>query len=379
MRATTTLLALVCLLLFASVTLGDKAEALAKIDSMIESGHLNEAKKLIDHLMAHNPGDEDLKRLNEKWKVRKGDLSVLKTDLDLAKPENRKFLREACFLVVRATMGGNPEEWPAFMHVGDDAELERILTARTKLGSEEERRTAESLLTPLPIEESTTEDLIADVKRGPDSCREALLVAAERKEKALRPYAKKIYASDTTPELRIAAAGLLLALGDEKKSKFLVKALETDRPMDALAAARLLARHSGASLPKLFKEVAANDRILRIKPQILSAILAGIGDWRDAEGKPVPGAREFLTGLLTSPRDHIDAARALGALHDPTLVPALLSYLQKPRPVDDDEGAAAGGLGYLGRGSDDHAEVHQAEEMRPILVAAIALLRATAP
>ena len=101
MRATATVLAIVCLLLLATPSLGGKAEALAKIDALIESGQLDEAKRLIDHLMAHNPGDPDLERLNENWKVRKGDLGVLlKTEGDLWKPEHRAELREASFLVV---------------------------------------------------------------------------------------------------------------------------------------------------------------------------------------------------------------------------------------------------------------------------------------
>ncbi len=378
MRTTAALLALVLVLLFCSPTLGDKkAEALARIDSLIESGHLDEAKKLIDHLLAHNPGDADLKRLFEKWKVRKGDLGALKTDLDLGKPENRGRLRDACFLVIRATMGGNPEEWAALLTVGDDAQAAGILNERMTRGSEEERRTAKAILNPLPIEEPTVEELVGDVKRGPDSCREALRLAARCKEKRLKPYAKKIFAADTTVELRIAAAGLLLALGDDSPRKFLLKALEADRPADAVAAARVLVRHPADPLTKLFGAVTEDERILRAKPQILEEILAGIGDWRDGEGQPTPGARKFLTDLLASPRHHIDAARALGALHDPKAVSALLAYLRKPLP--EEEGAAAGGLGFLGRETDAHAQAQEAEELRPILVGAIALLRATAP
>ncbi len=377
MRPTPKLLVIVLVLLLCSPTLGDKAEALAKIDSLIESGHLDQAKKLIDHLLAHNPEDADLKRLFEKWKVRKGDLGALKTDLDLGKPENRERLRDACFLVVTATMGGNPEEWAALLDVGDDTRAEAILNARTSHGSEEDRRTAKAILNPLPIEEPTVEELIADVKRGPDSCREALRLAAMRKERKLKPYAKKIFAADTTLELRIAAAGLLLALGDDSPRKFLLQTLEADRPADAVAAARVLVRRPAAPLTKLFTAVTENERILRAKPQILEEILAGIGDWRDGEGKPTPGARKFLTGLLVSPQHHIDAARALGALHDPEAVSPLLGYLRKPLPEDED--AAAGGLGFLGRGTNAHAEVQEAEELRPILVGVIALLRATAP
>lgn len=383
MRATTTLLAIVCLFVCTSVSLADKkAEALAKIDSLIESGHLDDAKRLIDHLMAHNAGDPDLMRLNEKWKVRQGDLGLLATDLDLAKPENRAQLREACFLVVRATMGGNPEEWETLRQAGDDAQVTAILTERTKLGSEEERQTAKALLNPVPVKEPTKEELIADAKRGPDSCREALLLAAQWKVRALKPVAKQVFAADTSAGLRIAAAGLLLSLGDKSKRDALMESLETDRPVDAVTAARLLAVDPGTPLIDWFKAVEGNDRILRAKPQILSTILAEIGSWRGGDGLRTPGGREFLTGLLASPDHHIDAARALGALHDPEAVPALLDYLRKPRPLDEEDDATAGGLGYLGRGHDEHdehEEVHQAEELRPILVGAIALLRATAP
>ena len=379
MKATAVFMAVVCLLLIAPMARGDKAEALAKIDSLIESGHLDEAKQLIDHLMAHNPGDPDLKRLNQKWLVRKGDLGVLSTDVDFAKPENRKALREACFLVVRATMGGNPEEWSALLFAGDPEQVKEILTERTRVGSAEDRQTAELLLDPPEAPEPTTEELIADVKRGPDSCREALTIATRRKEKALRPFAKQIFGAKTTMDLRIAAAGLLLALGDAGQRDFLVEALEADRPIDAVNAARLLARQCGPTLLQLFKQVEENDLVLRAKPQILAEFIVGTGNWRDAEGKPAPGAVEFLTGLLTSPGHHVDAARALGALHDPAAVPALLDYLKKPRPADDEDEATAGGLGYLGRTSEGREQVHQAEEMRPTLVAAIALLRATAP
>ncbi len=378
MRATATLLALVCLLLFASVSLGDKAEALAKVDSLIESGRLDEARKLIDHLMSYNPDDEDLKRLNEKWKVRKGDLGLFRTGLDLARRENRKALREACFLAVRATMGGNPEEWAALAEIRDDEVVKQILTERTLRGSEDERRTARELLHPGPTVIPTPEQLIADVKRGPDSCREALLIGAEGRVKALRPFAERIFAADTTMGLRVAAAGLLLSLGDKSKREFLRQALRADRPVDAVTAARLLAVDPGTPLIAWFKAAGENERILRAKPRILSVILGEIGSWRGEDGRRTPGAREFLTGLLASPDHHIDAARALGALHDPEAVSALLQYLRKPKPANDDD-AAAGGLGYLGGRNGAHAEVRQAEELRPILVACIAILRTTAP
>jgi PBS lyase HEAT-like repeat-containing protein len=139
----------------------------------------------------------------------------------------------------------------------------------------------------------------------------------------------------------------------------------------------VLARHPKGKLTSLFAEVEEDEEILRVKPILLAEVLAAMGDYRDREGKPEAGVREFLTGQLSSPEHCVDAARALGALHDEAAVPALLAFLRNPRPEDEDD-ATGGGLGFLGRSTGARAETAAAESLRHILVGAIALLRSTA-
>jgi hypothetical protein len=367
----------ICVLLLLLVVLpappvrAGKAEALAKIEKLLEEGHLDEAKALIDHLLAHNPGDADLLRLREVWRVRKGKLGELLAEEDLERPEKREVLRDLCWRIVEATAPGNAEEWDALLRAGDDERAKKLLERRRESGNEEEKRVAARLLSPEARERPTAEALVAELRKGPAEALAALRVAEEDRVAAAKPYAKQILAKAGDPELRFAAAAVLLALGDEGPRTALEKALHSSRPVDAVEAGRVLFRHPGKSKRagrELFERIRDDEAVLRAKSALLAIGIASIG----ASGED--GALEFLTGLLDDADHRVDAARALGVLGDAAAVPALLAYLRAPPPEEED--ATSAGLGYLGRKTGIR-EAEATEEVRPALVGALSVLSVT--
>ncbi len=353
---------------------GSKAEVIAKIEALLEEGDLDGAKEMIDHFLARNAEDPDLLRLLDAWRVRKGGLAEFVEGEGLEKPENRERLRAAALRVVRATMRGNPDEWAGLRGAVDDRTFEALLVIPKVGGTPEDMRVAEEMLAPpAPASERTPEALLAAAAAGRDERLSALREAEARKLAAMRPEAEKALAgAGDDAETRAAAAAVLLALGDEKPRAGLVAALSSERAVDAVEAMQVLARHPGkGAKPRqaLYAEVEKSEKILgRLKPTLQSLLI-------EALGRPPaePGAREFLEGLLASPVHHVDAARALGALGDPAALTALLAYLRAPLPSDEED-PAGGGLGFLGQAEGLRAAA-AAEEVRPYLVAAIAILR----
>ncbi|MHC4859632.1 MAG: hypothetical protein ACYTDY_06040, partial [Planctomycetota bacterium] len=55
----------------------DKEKALARIEALLDAGELDKAKHAIDHLLEHNPADLDLHRLQDEWRLRKGQVKEL--------------------------------------------------------------------------------------------------------------------------------------------------------------------------------------------------------------------------------------------------------------------------------------------------------------
>ena len=385
MRSATTFLALLFGLVMFALTIapaahaGGKEEALAKIRTAMDAGHLDEAKHMIDHLLSRNPGDKDLLALLETWRVRKGQLGPILDEEGLGKPENFPRLRELCFEVVAATMGGNPEEWAGLRDLGEEdaTRVTGLLEARLGAGSEEDRTTARALLEPEepgPPSAATPDELVARIRAGRGPAIDALRIGEETRVRKLTPFAEKVFESAGSDfELRFAAAGCLLALGKDTPRKELRASLRAARAVEAAAALEVLLRHPGdgeAALLDLYREIEADEEILRAKPALLSMTIEAIGD----SGRP--RSREFLTGLLDSPDHRVDAARALGALHDVGAVEALIAYLRAP-PANP-ESTVGGGLGFLGGTGPGKEAVAAAETVRPALVGAIAILRATA-
>ncbi|MCU0725312.1 MAG: hypothetical protein MUE73_05925 [Planctomycetes bacterium] len=380
MRAATILLAISAIAIPA-VAGGDgrdrKAEVLSRIEALLGEGDLDGAKEMIDFFLGKNPGDADLLRLLDSWRVRKGDLSGLFAE-GIEKPGRRSDLRAAALRAVRATLRGNPEEWEALPLALPEAEWKALLAPLAGSGSPEDRRTAEEMIArspPAPSPERPSEELIEAAKRGRDECLLALREAESRKLAELRPLAQKVFASaGEDAELRAAAGGVLLALGDGPARAALRKSLDSARPIEAVESMQVLVRHPGGGerpIQALLQSIEADDEVLgRLKPTLAALGIAALGR--------VPaetGARAYLEGKLASADHHVDAARALGALGDGAAVPALLAYLRTPLPRDE-EGAAEGGLGFLG-GAEGLKEAAAADEVRPYLVASIALLRLT--
>ncbi len=367
------------LFLAAGARAGKKEEALAKIQAFLDEGDLENAKGLIDFLLRKNPGDADLLRLLDEWRIRKSGIGPLLEAGDLEKPENREKLRAILFRVVEATARGNPEEWEALLHAGDDARARRILARLAGGGAPEDRRVARDLLArigkppPAPAPPRPVADLLCAAREGPESCLAALREAERRRLRALAPVARKVLASKASPELRFAAAGLLLALGESGPRRTLRAALSSPRAVEAVAAFEVLLRHPGKGerpLQALLEAVEKDETIGRAKPTLLALGFRAVAEARE------PGARALLTSHLAEPDLRVDAARALGVLGDPGAVPALLDYLRRPPPAEED--ATGGGLSFLGR-TQGLKDAAAAEEVRPLLVGALALLRVTAP
>ena len=92
MRRILTVLVLV-LLLTGPAARADKAEVLARINDLIEAGEFDEAKRMLDFFLGKNPGDADLLRLMDTWRIRKGELGPLFAEEGLERPENVEKLR----------------------------------------------------------------------------------------------------------------------------------------------------------------------------------------------------------------------------------------------------------------------------------------------
>ncbi|MHC4862212.1 MAG: HEAT repeat domain-containing protein, partial [Planctomycetota bacterium] len=321
----------------------------------------------------------DLHRLQDEWRLRKGQVKSL-----LMKGRCRVDVTGGCWRVIEATMRGNPEEWPILLRLletrpGDRDRVKVALERHRDRGAAEDRRVAAELLAKLGRAEKappdrSPEELVAAIRKGPEECLGALREAERRKVEEVAPLAKTVFAKAGSAELRFAAAGALLALGDEDPRKSLLEALRSERAIDAVHAVRVLLRHPGsgeAPIRALFAGIRADEEILRVKPTLLALAIEALGE---SEEK---GAREFLEGLLDSPRHRIDAARALGAIGDYGSNEALRRFLLTPPPRDE-EGATEGGLGYLGKAAGLEAAA-EAEELRPLLVGAIAFLRLRTP
>jgi hypothetical protein len=354
---------------------GKKAEVVTRIEALLAEGDLDGAKEMIDFFLGKNPGDADLLRLLDDWRVRKGDLSGLFAE-GLGKPERRADLRAAALRAVTATVRGNPEEWEALTRALPEDEWRALLAPLAASGTPEDRRTAEDLLArsaPAKVPERTPAELIEAAKAGRDGCLSALREGEARKLAELEPLAQKVFASaGGDAELRAAAGGILLALGDAPARIALRKSLASSRPIDGVEAMQVLARHPGGGdrpIQSLLAGIEADEGILgRLKPTLIALGIAAL-----CRVPAEAGARVYLEGKLASPDYHADAARALGELGDPAAIPALLAFLRAPVPRDEDD-TTGGGLGFL-EGSEGLKEAAAADEVRPYLVASIALLR----
>jgi hypothetical protein len=353
-----------------------KQRVLDEIDKRIDGGDLDGAKRMIDHFLEKNPGDADLKARLERWKKLKGGSKGLLEEKGLEKPEKRKRLRELCWQTIAASMKGNPEEWEALLFADDGKRARALLSSAGEKGGAEDRRTAKALIErldgkkPAPL---TTAQLKAAFA-GSDAAAKvrAYRAVEDRKLKSFRSAANKGLKS-LDAETRFAAAGAALALGAEKPRQMLLAALK-GRPFEAALAMEVLARQPGQGehpLKDLYAKIEADEEILRVKGTLLAITLKGIGATKEA------GGREFLTKKLGDGDTAVDAARALGAFGDAAAVPALLGFVRSPpKPKDDD--AAGGGLGFLGGAGGGVKEAAAAEELRPRLVGALAILRITA-
>ncbi|MEN8151960.1 MAG: hypothetical protein ABFS86_19250 [Planctomycetota bacterium] len=381
MRTTALLLAMLVLspAALAQSQAEKKQQVLDKIESLIEEGDLDTAGRMIDFFLDKNPGDEDLVRMKEKWRIAKGEVGPLLEEEGLGTPEKRKRLREVCWKIAGASMKGNPDEWEALLGTGEPAKAKGLLGKAAKRGAAEDRRTAETLIgrldgkSPAPMTVKEIEGVLA----GSDAAAQvrALRQIEDGKLSKLRRKAAEVHGSASDPEVRAAAAGALLALGDAKVRPTLLADLKSERPVEAVLAMEVLVRHPGkgkAPLIALFGKIEADEAILRVKPTLLSLAIGGIGDGQEE------GALEFLSKKLTEPTHAVDAARALGALGDEKAVDALIAYLKKPpRSAEDD--TTGSGLGFLGGQGKGMKDAAAAEELRPRLVGALAILRVTAP
>jgi HEAT repeat protein len=359
---------------------GSKAEVLQKIQALLDQGDLDQAKQMIDFFLGKNPGDADLLALADRWRVQRGDLSDLLAGEDLASPAKRELLRSAAFKIVAATMAGNPEEWDALLSVGDTDRVKALLARARDNGQPEDRQTATRLLGRLDAPEKAAEDVPPErllvAVRSPDPKQQLWGLGRAEADKVgiVRDDAERLWKKSGDIEVKYAAAGVLLALGDPAVRKELTAALHADRPVDAVQAGKVLIRHPGpapTALQTLVAKIEKDDAIGRARPTLLSLGLAGLA------GKGEPGTREFLEARLSRPDLRVDAARALGALGDPDAVPALIRYLKSPPPAREE--ATAGGLGFLGSKTGGAAATAAAESIRPALVGALAILRLTRP
>lgn len=356
---------------------GSKATVLKRIEKLLQEGDMDQAKRMIDFFLGKNPGDPDLLRLLDRWRVRKGDLGPILSGKDLADPRHRTELRRAAWRIVVATAPGNPDEWPALLDAGRSERVEKLLTQRRTQGDAEEQRMARKLLEEMsgqasPKAPRSLDDLRAALKTSSRDEQVAALREAERRGlSALKPEAKKIYENAKDPELRFAAAGLLLAVGDRSIRPSVEKAARSGDAYREVEALKVLLRHPGPGRTPIqdrIRSMEKDDSIGLAKHTMLSLAIAALGTARE------PGALKFLESRLTNPTERVDATRALGALGDPAAVPALLHELRSPPKGDD--AASGGGLGFLAK-SEGARKAAQAEDVRPDLVAAIAILRVT--
>jgi len=355
-----------------------KQQVLDKIDSLIDEGDFETAKRMIDHFLDRNPGDEDLVAKLEKWRIAKGDVGPLLAEEGLETPARRKRLREICWKIAAASMKGSPEEWEALLHAGEPEKARALLAAAGKTGGPEDRRTADAILSRLggkkPL--AMKEEEIRAALEGKDAATlvRALRAIEDRRRKAFSRQANKLFEGGADLETRYAAAAALLALGDAKPRKNLLVSLTSGRPVEAVLAMEVLARHPGRGkrpLQDLYTKIEADEEILRVKGTLLSIAIRGIGARKEN------GARTFLEKKVLTPDTATDAARALGALGDDGATAALVAYLKSP-PKDEKEDAAGSGLGFLGGAAGGMKEASAAEELRPRLVGALAILRVTA-
>jgi len=373
------------LLLAGSVALAQsqaekKQQVLDKIDSLIAEGDFDTAKRMIDHFLDKNPGDKELAAKLEKWRIARGDVGPILAEEGLATPEKRKRLRELCWKITGASMQGNPEEWEALLDTGEPKRAAALLSAARKKGkSSQELFVAHLLIAELERAKALprpTEEQVRSALAGPDGKEkiDALGEVERRKLKAFRTAANKLFKGGADLETRYAAAAALLALGDAKPRKSLLNSLKSEKPVEAVLAMEVLARHPGKGkrpLQALYATIEADEAILRVKGTLLSVAIRGIGDRKE------DGALAFLTKKLTKSETAVDAARALGVLGDPAATAALLAFLKAP-PKDPND-TAGSGLGFLGGAGGGMKAAAAAEELRPRLVGALAILSVTAP
>jgi hypothetical protein len=357
---------------------GSKAEVLAKIEGLLESGDLDQAKQMIDFFLGKNPGDPDLLVLRDRWRVQQGDMAGL-----LAAPKDTAETRAACWRIVKATMKGNPEEWEALLHTGDDAQAKALLTAAKESGTPEDQRVAAEVLRgfdPPRPDSNGYPDVPADrllvALRSADRGQVlwGLHVAEAKRPPEVEPDVKRIFGSSDDPETKYAAAAVLLSLGEYGIRQDLRTALRSDRPVTAVEAGKVLLRYPGddpKAVETLLAAIEKDDAIGRAKPTLLSLGVMILAKRRE------PGALEFLEARLAAPDLRIDVARALGVLGDAKAVPVLLDWLKTPPPAREE--ATSGGLGFLGGSMAGAKAAATAEALRPALVGALAVLRLTAP
>ncbi len=396
---------LIAVVLAASVVSAEgnpkRAKALARVDALIESGHLDEADALLTHLTRHNPEDPDLKKLREKLLVRQGKLETVLAEGDaLAAPERRPELRAACWRIVAATATGSPEEIRNLVGVGDEARLREVLAVLKLAEAEAPRAVAAEVLAVLGDAEARAR-LDARVKAGDLS---ALRCVPDEMAGAYRDHIVRALGGDTPPEVacelaarlrlkstrarlvvvlkkgdpsnRVAAAGALLALGEKSARRVLGTVFSSGTPSESVTALTGRAAHPGAGRTprlKLLARVEKAPPVPRLKGTMVDVVLAALGRSKE------PGARDELLARLKTRGSALTAARALGELGDDGAVPGVLAYLRKPpKAAAGEASATAGGLDFLGGGAGS-PEMKRAMALEPRLVAAIALLRMTRP
>jgi HEAT repeat protein len=375
-----------------------REKALALVDSLIESGKLEEAEHRLAHLLGHHPSDSDLLRLRTKLRIRQGKLEVVLREGDaLLAPERRGELRAACWRIVEATVSGSPEELPTLAEVGDTDRARALLEKLALIGSAEQKRVAVETLARMgdaealkAIEERISggdlDALLAlpdgrlaahakrvlEALRSPEPPIAACAAASRLGLDDARPLLRKIVRRDD-PHLRVAAAGALLAMGDGSSRVVLEKVYATGKPIEVVPALTHLAAYPKSghkTLVALLKSVEEKPSVPRLKPDLMEIVLAALGRTGGH------GVRRVLERRLKDPTVAMAAARALGRLGDSNAAPGILAFLREPPKETGTEAAADGGLGFLGR-STEGAAVARAVDLQPRLVGALALLRVT--
>jgi HEAT repeat protein len=375
-----------------------REKALAHIDALIEADELEEAEHRIEHLLRHNAGDPGLVALRAKLRIRQGRLEdLLRDGVGLLRPDRRADLRGICWRIVEATASGNSEEFAAIAAAGDADRALALLRRLSGRGSAEQKRVAIETLARAgdtaalkAIEErlrggdpaalrALPEDrlarhgkLLTDLLRAPSPPPEVFESLARLNDAAARPAIRRHLESDEAP-VRVAAAGALLAMGDRGARVVLLKAYRTGSPVEAVAALTHLAarpKPGKTSLLALLREVEEKPPVPRLKPELVEIVLTAIGR------RGGPAAREALEARLKAPATAMAAARALGRLGDPEALPAVFAFLVEPPEETGTEGAAEGGLGFLGRSTAGEA-ASRAADLQPRLVGALSLLQLT--